>query len=89
MYTSQSDAKFNVLISELPVTLRAAMEKNRLCNPGTLRTGVSSVSVSALSIVADPATPKPLIPTRMLRRIKKMLRDCRVLPSKIQKGLRD
>ena len=96
MYTSQSDAKFNLLLAELPVALRTAVERNRLCNPRILRwyprmtvsTGVSSVPESAWSTVTDPATSTPLIPTCTdVSMDPEDAEGCKVLPNKIQEGV--
>ena len=73
MCTSQTDSTFN-LLAGLPAELRTAMEKNKLCNPGTLRSyprstslGVSTgLSVTASSLSAGPVTPTLLFPTSAL-----------------------
>ena len=79
MFTSQTDGLFNLLLAELPLELLTAMQKNKLCNPGALRSypktlafatlGTSFVvytgvpSVPESSSSTDPAIPRHLLPT--------------------------
>ena len=79
MFTSQTDRTFNMLLPELPLELLTAIQKNKLCNPGTLRsyprtmafaTMDSSLvvstgvpSVALSSSSTEPAIPALLFPT--------------------------
>ena len=74
MFISQTDSTFNLLLAGLHTELRTAMEKNKLCTPGTLRSyprsttlGVSTgLSVTESSSSAGPDIPTPLFPTSAL-----------------------
>ena len=79
MFTSQTDGMFNMLLAELPLELLTAVQKNKLCDPGTLRsyprtmafvTMDSSLVVSTgvpcvavSSSSTELAIPTPLFPT--------------------------